>query len=129
MFVTLCFFFRWNIIFFMGRGSSGYLTIDPQCKYAHFLHTLLGCLCKNDINMCVCERERERYSCSIYPVTRMHFALLLFFYVKCLFFSFFSVFQHMRPLLIIVIYYRIKTLIDFWCRRRLNIKSLFLQKV
>ena len=27
----------------MGRGRSGYLTIDPQCKYAHFLYTLLGC--------------------------------------------------------------------------------------
>ena len=124
----------------MGRGRSGYLTIDPQCKYAHFLYTLLGCLCKSDIHICERERERERereserYSCSIYPVTRMHFALILFFYVKCLFFFFFlfsflRVFQHMCLFLMITFYYQTKTSIDFWCRRRLNIKSLFLLKV
>ena len=77
LFITLFFFFfPLKHQFFISWEEEGVviwpLTIT-QCKYAHFLYTLLGCLCKSDIFFLF-----GGYYCFIYPI-RILFALLLFF--------------------------------------------------
>ena len=75
LFITLCFFSVKTSIFISWEEEGVViwpLTIT-QYKYAHFLYTLLGCLCKSDIFFFL------GYSCFIYPI-RILFALLLLFF-------------------------------------------------
>ena len=82
LFITLCFFSVKTSIF-ISWEEEGVVTWPltiTQYKYAYFLYTLLGCLCKSDIFFFL-----GGYSCFIYPIRILFALLLFFFYIECRF--------------------------------------------
>ena len=69
---------------------------------------------------------REQFNFLLYLLLIFCFSLLqqLVLGPPCFFFFFWERFNLWRPLLMIALYHQTKTPINFWCRRRLNPKSL-----